>query len=67
MLELDGERWAVEVKLTASPRPIDFQRLERAADLIGATRRFLVSQTQQPSGDGRRASLNLPAFLAHLG
>lgn len=66
VLEIDGERWAIEIKLTASPRSDDFRRLERTADLIGATRRFLVSQTQQPSGDDRRASLNLPTFLTQL-
>jgi len=38
-------------------------RLDQAADLIGATRRFLVSQTSQPAGDERRASLDLPSML----
>jgi predicted AAA+ superfamily ATPase len=66
VLEIGGERWAIEVKLTASPGPDAFKRLEKAADLIGAERRFLVSQTQQPSGDDRRASHNLPTFLTHL-
>jgi hypothetical protein len=66
VLEIGGERWAIEVKLTASPGPDDFKRLEKAADLIGAERRFLVSQTRQPSGDDRRASHNLPTFLSYL-
>lgn len=63
VLDFGQERWAVEVKLTASPAPQDLARLERAADLIEASRRFLVSQTNQTSGDGRRVSCNLPTFL----
>jgi len=63
VLALDGELWAIEVKLTTSPGPGDLKRLDQAADLIGATRRFLVSQTSQPAGDERRASLDLPSML----
>ena len=66
VLDFGKERWAVEVKLTASPAPEDMGRLEKAADLVKASRRFLVSQTSRSSGDGRRVSCNLPAFLAHL-
>lgn len=35
-------------------------------DLIGADRRYLVSQTRQPSGDDCRISLDLPTFPTHL-
>jgi hypothetical protein len=66
VLELNGELWAVEIKLTASPGPLDMSRMDRAADLIGATRRILVSQTRRPSGDERRASSDLPMLLELL-
>ena len=66
VLEIGQERWAVEVKLTASPGPADLDRLNRTADLIDATRRFLVTQTSRPSGDEYRASCNLPAFIDTL-
>jgi predicted AAA+ superfamily ATPase len=66
VLDLSGELWAVEVKLTASPGPADLSRLERVADMIGASRRFLISQTSRPAGDERRASLDLPSFLERL-
>ena len=66
VLELDGELWAVEVKLTASPTPADMDRLNKAAEMIGAGRRFLVSQTPRPAGDEERASLDLPSFLDRL-
>jgi hypothetical protein len=41
-------------------------RLDKTADLIKASRRFLVSQTRRPSGSGRRISCDLPSFLDHL-
>jgi predicted AAA+ superfamily ATPase len=66
VLDFGGGLWAVEVKLTSLPGPGDLDRLDRAADLIGATRRFLVSQTSRPAGDERRASDNLGSFLERL-
>lgn len=66
VLELQGETWAIEVKLSSSPGPDDFAKLQKSADLIGASRRFLISQTHQPSGDAHRGSVDLPAFLALL-
>jgi hypothetical protein len=66
VLELAGERWAVEVKLTTAPAPEHMARLDRTADLVGAERRFLVSQVRQPAGTDRRGSLDLPALLGLL-
>lgn len=66
VLELGGELWAVEIKLTASPSRGDMGRLEKAADLIGASRRFLVTRTRRPGGDRRRVSCGLEEFLRHL-
>jgi len=66
VLELDRELWAVEVKLTTSPGPADMNRLNKAADMIGAARRFLISQTPRPAGDEHRASMDLPSFLDRL-
>lgn len=58
--------WAVEVKLTSSPGTVDMKRLDKAADMINAARRFLVSQTSRISGDERRTSCNLATFLEYL-
>jgi predicted AAA+ superfamily ATPase len=66
VLDFGTELWAIEVKLTSSPGPDDMHRLDTAADLIEATRRILVSQTTQSTGDERRSSLDLTAFLAEL-
>jgi predicted AAA+ superfamily ATPase len=66
VLELESELWAIEVKLTASPGPNDMARLDKAADMIGATRRYLVSKTTRSVGDSERASCNLSWFLDRL-
>lgn len=66
VLELGRERWAIEVKLTTSPTPADMARLDKTADMIDATHRFLVSQTSAPTNGARRASCTLATLLARL-
>jgi predicted AAA+ superfamily ATPase len=66
VLDFGGERWAIEVKLSASPTPADMDRLDRTADLIGATRRYLVSQTPRSAGSETRASCNLVGLMERL-
>lgn len=66
VVDTGRELWAIEVKLTASPGPDDMARLDRAADMIGAARRFLVTRTQRTSGDDRRASCDLGGLLERL-
>ena len=67
VLELEGETWAVEVKLTASPGPHDMRRLDEVANLIGANRRFVVSQARRALGDEWMGSVNLGRMLEFLG
>jgi uncharacterized protein len=66
VLDLGDERWAVEVKLTASPGPDDMRRLNKTADLINATYRVLVSQVPEPIEADRQLSGNLAAALTWL-
>lgn len=66
VLEVAGELWAVEIKLTTSPTPADLDKLDKLADLIDAPRRFLVSQTRMPAGDDQRASCDLEGLLERL-
>lgn len=66
VLKAENAVWAIEVKLTTSPGPKDMERLDKAADMIGATRRFLVSKIKKTSGDADRASCNLPWLLERL-
>ncbi len=66
VLDFGGTRWAVEVKLTTHPQPQDLARLNRQADMIGAEKRFLVSQTREPVVSGPQASCDLPTLLREL-
>jgi predicted AAA+ superfamily ATPase len=66
VLDFGNELWAVEVKLTSTPTIEDMTRLDRTADMIRASHRFLVSQTSRSSGDERRVSCNLPTFLQYV-
>jgi predicted AAA+ superfamily ATPase len=53
VLDLDGERWAIEVKLTSSPSPDEVSRLEQTAKLVEATRAVLVCR-KHVGGDAKR-------------
>lgn len=66
VLDLGHSLPAVEVKLTTQPSAEDMRRLNRAADLIGAHRRVLISQTTDVATDGRQISCDLPWLVAHL-
>jgi predicted AAA+ superfamily ATPase len=63
VLDFGSEVWAIEVKLTTAPGPDDLRRLNKAADLIGADRRILVSRTPRSVAGRREFSCSLPWFL----
>jgi uncharacterized protein len=63
VLAFGRELWAVEVKLTTNPGPDDLRRLDKTADLIGANRRFLVSQSPRIVEGARTASCDLSWML----
>lgn len=66
VLDFGKELWAVEIKLTSSPAPEDMARLDKTADMIKASRRFLVSQTRSATGGENRASCDLPGLIDRL-
>ena len=66
VLDFGAELWAIEVKLSSSPGRADMAQLEKTADLIGATRCFLVSQTLKSLGDDKRASCNLSGLIKRI-
>ncbi len=66
VLDFGDAIWAVEAKLTATPSTDDFARLDKAADMIDADRRFLVSRTSENTESGNKASCNLPWLLEHM-
>lgn len=66
VLDFGKSRWAVEIKLSSSPSSRDMSRLNQAADMIAADRRFLISETRQIVDDGSRVSCNLEWILETL-
>ncbi|MEK7767721.1 MAG: ATP-binding protein [bacterium] len=66
ILEYARERWAIEIKLTASPSPAELERLDRTAALIGASRRILVSRKAGLHGGRGRYLVDLPGLLSLL-
>lgn len=66
VLDFGKSRWAVEIKLSSSPSPRDMSRLNQAADMIAADRRFLISETRHIVDDGNRVSCNLEWILETL-
>jgi hypothetical protein len=67
VLAVSGELWAFEIKLTTSPSPADMDRLGKIADMIGAKRRILISQTRQPTTNRTSLSCNLDHLLNMIG
>jgi hypothetical protein len=63
VLEISGKRWAVEMKLSSSPGTADMDRLSKAAGLIKADYRVLISRTAKPSKGDKDMSLNLHGWL----
>ena len=67
LLEKNGIRELIEIKLTTSPSLADFKKLEKIADLVGAQRKVILSRTCDCVTTGDRWSLNLPAYLEKIG
>jgi hypothetical protein len=65
VLDFGDQLWAIEIKLTATPGTDDMLRLNKAADLIGARKRILVSRTPRSVGSDREISCSLPWLLRH--
>jgi len=63
VLDFGSYRWAVEVKLTSSPKTSDLQKLRENADLIGANKIFLISNTRATAEGKDEYSCNLNWFI----
>jgi uncharacterized protein len=66
VLSLSGITYAIEVKLTSSPGKGDAERLQKASDMIGATKRILISKTPEHVEGRAFVSTNLRRFLEYL-
>ena len=58
--------YAVEVKLSSSPSRADMERLIKAADLIGESKKVLISKTAHSIESPEVLSTNLRGFLRFL-
>ena len=65
LLEVDGQLWALEIKLTTRARPDDMAKLNANADLVGADRRLLVCQRCERMENERQVACDV-AGLAEI-
>ena len=66
VLRVGAELWALEIKLTARPRLDDMKRLNAAADLIAADRRFLICRRSPRLARGQQVVCDLDGFIGAL-
>jgi uncharacterized protein len=66
VLDFGSERWAIEVKLTSNPGKDLIRRLDKTADMIGATRRILVCRIARKIESGDLLVTNLSGWLKAL-
>ncbi len=66
ILEIKGELWAIEIKLTSNPTSRQMHDLNKAASMVDASHRILLSQTSDPTDGEHQASCNLESLLERL-
>ena len=66
VVDLAGERWAIEFKLTTNPSPQDLRKLDMPAQWIDADRRALVSRTSGIIESARGISCSLDELLNRM-
>lgn len=66
LIQIGSMMWAIVIKLTTQPSPTDMRKLNKIADLIGADKRFLVSQHKEFIDAGAQISTNLPDLIRYI-
>ena len=66
VLDVARKRWAIEIKLTTSPKGGDLSRVEALGAQIGADVACLVSRTTRPIHAANRLSTHLAGLLTAL-
>lgn len=66
VLDFGSDIWAVEIKLTTAPSHSHLTRLIQVADMVDASRRFLVSKTKKVTSNGITTSCDLQYFINAL-
>jgi len=63
LLIFNGKKWAFEIKLSGSPGRDDLERLQKAALMVGADKKLLISRTQREIEGTDVVSTNLYGVL----
>jgi hypothetical protein len=63
VLDWGDERWAIEAKLTSDPSTDMIGRLNKTADMMDATRRFLICRIARKIENDRLLVTNLAGWL----
>lgn len=63
MLECNGKRELIEIKLTTAPAMADLTKLRKIRDLIGADRLVLLSRSETTHTTGDTWMTDLPGYL----
>ncbi len=66
LLDWAGERWAIEIKLTSDPTKAMIKGLQKAAELVGASKQILICKTAEEIRSDSLLVTNLPSFLNEL-
>jgi predicted AAA+ superfamily ATPase len=66
VIDFGAELWSLEIKLTTNPSSNDYNRLCKTSDLIGASKRFLISKASKPSLSKQGGMCALKDFLELL-
>jgi hypothetical protein len=66
LLDWGTERWAVEIKLTSNPSTGMLERLNKTADVVGATRRILVCRVKRKIQNERLLVIDPNGWLRDL-
>jgi len=66
LLILNGKKWAFEIKLSGSPGRDELDRLKKAAAMVGADRKLLISRTRREIEGADVVSTNLYGVLRLL-
>jgi hypothetical protein len=66
LLILNGKKWGFEIKLSGSPGRDEFDGLNKAAEMVGADRKLLISRTRREIEGTDVVSTNLYGVLRLL-
>jgi predicted AAA+ superfamily ATPase len=66
LLILNGKKWGFEIKLSSSAGRDEFDRLNKAAEMVGADRKLLISRTRREIEGTDVVSTNLYGVLRLL-